>query len=74
MDGTGDVCDNLNIITTNTTVSKNMTSLGNLIVQNNALLTINSAVVITIQSGNSIIIESGSGVLIKSGGALNIIS
>jgi len=71
-DDIGDVCDTLNVITVNTIVSSNFTSLGNLIVQGNSLLTINSGVTVTIQSGSNITIESGSGVLIKSGGTLNV--
>jgi sugar lactone lactonase YvrE len=73
-DGSGDVCDSLNEITSDTIVSSSVTILGNLIVQNNSLLTINSGVTVTIPSGSNITIESGSGVLIKSGGTLNIVS
>jgi len=71
-DDIGDVCDTLNVITVDTTVSSNFTSLGNLIVQSNSLLTINSGVTVTIISGSNITIESGSGVLIKSGGTLSV--
>jgi len=73
-DGQGDVCDTLNVITVDTIVSSNFTSLGNLVVQSNSLLTINSGVTVTIQSGSNITIESGSGVLIESGGTLNVIA
>jgi len=71
-DGIGDVCDTLNVITTDTTVSSDFTSLGNLVVQNNSHLTINSGVTVTIQSGNNITIQSGSMVWIKSGGTLQV--
>jgi len=73
-DGIGDVCDNLNVITTDTIVSSSVTSLGNLAVQNNSLLTINSGVTVTIQSGSNLTIQSGSGVLIKSGATLDVLS
>jgi len=71
-DGTGDACDTLNVITSDTTVFNDFTSLGNLIVQGNSLLTINSGVIVIISSDSNITIESGSGVLIKSGGGLQI--
>jgi len=73
-DGQGDVCDTLNVITVDTIVSSDVTSLGNLVVQNSSLLTINSGVTVTIPSGSNITIQSGSGVLIKSGGTLNVIA
>jgi len=72
VDSKGDACDVLNVITVDTIVSSDFTSLGNLIVQGNSLLTINSGVTVTIQSGSNITIQSGSGVLIKSGGTLQI--
>jgi tripartite motif-containing protein 71 len=73
-DGTGDLCDTLNVISTNRVITNEFTSLGDFVVQNNSLLTINSGVTVTIPSGSNITIESGSGVLIKSGGILNILS
>jgi M6 family metalloprotease-like protein len=73
-DGIGDVCDSLNVITADTIVSSNVTSLGNLVVQNNSLLTINPGVSVTVPSGSNLSIESGSGVLIKDGGTLNILT
>jgi len=72
MDTAGDLCDTFNVIKVDTIVSSDFTSLGNLIVQDNSLLTIQSGVTVTIQSGNNITIESGSGVLIKSGGTLQV--
>jgi len=71
-DDMGDACDDLNVITVDTIVSSDFTSLGNLIIQDNSLLTINSGITVTIQSGSNITIQSGSGVLIKSGGTLQI--
>jgi sugar lactone lactonase YvrE len=73
-DGIGDACDNLNLITSNKTVTSNFSSLGDIIVQNGVLLTINPGVMVTIPSGSNITIESGGGVLIKSGGSLKILS
>ena len=72
MDGIGDVCDVLTVITVDTVVSSNFTSLGTLFVQGNSLLTINSGVTVTISAGNNLTIQFGSGVLIKSGGTLQI--
>jgi len=71
-DDIGDACDDLNVISVDTIVSSDFTSLGNLIIQDNSLLTINSGITVTIQSGSNITIQSGSGVLIKSGGTLQI--
>jgi len=71
-DGIGDACDTLNVITTDTTVSSDFTSLGNLVVKGNSHLTINSGVTVTIPSGSNITIEFGSGVWIKAGGTLQV--
>ena len=71
-DSIGDACDPLTVITTDTIVSSDFTSLGNVIVQGNSHLTINSGVTLTILSGNNITIEFGSGVWIISGGTLQI--
>jgi len=68
----GDACDVFNAINVDTIVSSDSTLIGNLIVQGNSLLTINSGVTVTIPSGSNITIQSGSGVLIKSGGTLQI--
>ena len=73
-DGTGDVCDSSNVITGNTVATTNHTLIGNLLVQNNSVLTINSGVTITIPAGSNITIQPGSGVLIKNGGTLIILS
>jgi hypothetical protein len=73
-DGAGDACDSLNVIAAPTTATVNHTLIGNLIVQNSSLLTINSGVTVTIPSGSNITIQSGSGVLIKSGGTLQVLS
>lgn len=72
-DTVGDACDNLNVITSNKTVTSNFTSLGNILIQNDALLTINSGITVTIPSGSNISIGPGSGVLVKSGGILEIL-
>ena len=45
---------------------------GNVIVQDNSVLTIPASLSLTIPSGSNITIEHGSGVLIKSGGSLQI--
>ncbi len=71
-DGIGDACDALNVIAVDTIVSSDFASLGNLIVQGNSVLTINSGVTVTIHPGSNITIEFGSGVLIKDGGTLQV--
>jgi len=71
-DGTGDACDDTFNISTDTVLSGNFVSPGNLVVENNSLLTINSGVTVTIQSGNNVTIKAGSGILIKAGGTLQI--
>jgi M6 family metalloprotease-like protein len=73
-DGSGDACDSINVISAPTTATVNHTLIGNLIVQNSSLLTINAGVTMTIPSGSNITIQSGSGVLIKSGGTLDVLS
>ena len=71
-DNIGDVCDNLNLVSTDTVISSDFTSFGDLKIDSNSLLTIQSGVTVTISSGNNITIQSGSGVLIKDGGTLQI--
>jgi len=71
-DTAGDLCDTFNVIKVDTIVSSDFTSLGNLIVQDNSRLTIQSGVTVTIQSDNNITIKAGSEVLIKSDGALQV--
>jgi len=73
-DGIGDACDDTFNISTDTVFSSNFVSPGNLVVENNSLLTINSGVTVTIPSGSNITIEFGSGVLIKLGGTLKVLS
>jgi len=73
-DDMGDVCDILNLIITDTIVSSDFTSFGNMSVQNNSLLTINSGVTVAVPPGSNITIQSGSGVLIKDGGTLQVIA
>ena len=71
-DGIGDACDDTFNISTDTVLISNFVSPGNLVVENNSLLTINSGVTVTIPSGSNITIQFGSGVLIKDGGTLNV--
>jgi len=69
-DGVGDLCDVVNIITSDVTLSVNTISLGNVIVQNNAVLTI-EGITLDINLGTfSLTVKSGGGVLIKSGGTI----
>ncbi len=70
-DGIGDSCDTINIINSDTTLSANTVSLGNVIVQNNSVLTIPSGVTLDIDFANfNLTVKSGSGVLIKAGGTI----
>lgn len=73
-DGLGDACDSVNVITGDITLTNDHTLIGNFLVQNNSVLTINPGVTVTIPSGSNLTIQSGSGVLIKSGGTLNVLS
>ncbi|MDH3278261.1 MAG: 6-bladed beta-propeller [Nitrosopumilus sp.] len=72
-DGIPDFMDSDNIITTSTITTASHV-VGNVTVQNGAILTISNGNSLTITSGNNITIVSGGGVLIKSGGSLQIIS
>ncbi len=70
-DGIGDSCDTINIINSDTTLSANTASLGNVIVQNNSVLTIPSGITLDIDFMQfNLTVESGSGVLIKAGGKI----
>jgi len=63
------------IIESSCTLSLNTTINGNVVIQNNSVLTIPSSVTLEIDFLNhNLTIESGSGVLIKSGGSLQILS
>jgi hypothetical protein len=70
-DGTPDFLDIENIITSSTTITSSHT-VGNVTIQNGAVVTIPSGLGITITPGNNLTIQSGGGVLIKSGGNLQI--
>jgi len=74
LDGIPDIMDTTNIINSSITLSDSHVVIGNVMIQNGALLTIPAGESLTIPSGNNITIESGGGVLIKSGGVLQIIS
>jgi hypothetical protein len=71
-DGTGDACDLENRITSDVTLTQSTTSLGNVIVQGGAVLTINAGVDLDIDFiSNNLFVTSGSGVLIKSGASIS---
>ena len=59
-------------LVSNCLLSSSVTLSGNLVLQNNSVLTIPSEVALTISSGNSLTIELESGIYIKSGGTLNV--
>ncbi len=71
-DTVGNACDGLTLITSDTSVTADATSLGDVLIQNNSLLTIELGFTLTINS--SLIVESGSGALIKSGGTIIIVA
>jgi hypothetical protein len=71
-DDIGDVCDNVNLVSTDTVILNDFTSFGDLRIESNSLLMIQSGVTITILPGSNITIQSGSGILIKSGGAIQV--
>jgi hypothetical protein len=60
------------IVTFDCTMIQSKVAPGNIIVQNNAVITIQDGVTLTIALGNNITIEFGSGVLIKDGGNLQV--
>jgi hypothetical protein len=70
IDGIGDLCDTLTVITVDTVISSNFTSIGNFVVQGNSTVTVQPGITVIILSGNNLTIESGSGVQINSGGTL----
>jgi len=70
-DGTGDACDSINIITSDTSLSASTISLGNVLIQNNSVLTVPSGIILDINFASfNLTIESGSSVLIESGGKI----
>jgi len=81
-DGVPDGCDTIAVlcsppvsgdwtITSSCTLSSNAVAPGNVIVQNNSVLTIPSGLTLDIDFvNNHLLVESGSGVLIKAGGSL----
>ena len=71
-DGLPDTCDGTFNISTDTVLSSDFVVPGNLLVENNSVLTINPGVTVTIPPGSNLSIKSGSGVLIKDGGTLQI--
>jgi subtilisin family serine protease len=60
------------IVTSSCSVIENSLVHGNLIVQNNSVLTIPDGVKVTINSGNNLTVKHQSGVLIKNGGTLQV--
>ena len=71
IDGIGDACDGTNLITSDTSVTADVTSLGDVIVSNNSLLTVEPGFTLTINS--DLIVEDGSGALIKNGSTVLIV-
>ena len=71
-DGTPDSSDPINVITSDTTLTTNHTVIGNVIVQDNVVLTIPDGLTLSIPSGSNITIQLGGGVLIEFGGTLQL--
>jgi len=71
-DGTGDACDLENRITSDVTLTQSTTSLGDVIVQGGAVLTVNGGVNLDIDfTTNNLFVTSGSGVLVKAGASIS---
>ena len=71
-DGTGDACDLENRITSDVTLTQSTTSLGDVIVQGGAVLTVNAGVNLDIDfTSNNLFVTSGSGVLVKAGASIS---
>jgi len=71
-DSMGDACDDENRITTDVTLTQSTTSLGDVIVQGGAVLTVNSGVNLDIDfTSNNLFVTSGSGVLVKAGASIS---
>ena len=62
------------VVTSSCEMTANATSSGNVIIQNDSVLTIPDGITLTIPSGFGLSIISGSGVLIQLGGTVIIIS
>jgi len=72
LDGMGDVCDTSNLITSDTSVTADVISLGAVIVSNNSLLTVEPGFTLTINS--YLMVEDESGVLVKNGATAEIVA
>jgi hypothetical protein len=71
-DNTGDACDLENRITSDVTLTQSTTSLGNVIVQGGAVLTVNAGVDLDIDfTSNSLLVTSGSTVWVKAGASIS---
>jgi subtilisin family serine protease len=71
-DNIGDVCDDVNIISTNTLMQTDSVLIGDLIVQDNSVLTIQSGKLGIDLSNYKILVKSGSGLLIRAGSSITI--
>jgi hypothetical protein len=71
-DGTGDACDFENRITSDVTLTQSTTSLGDVIVQGGAVLTVNAGVNLDMDfTSNKLLVTSGSTVLVKAGASIS---
>ena len=70
-DGIPDTIDTENVITSSTTISSSHI-VGNVTIQNGAILTIPNGLSVTITAGNNITVELGGGILVQMGGTLQI--
>ncbi|MFQ5440877.1 MAG: Calx-beta domain-containing protein [Nitrosopumilaceae archaeon] len=73
-DGIPDFLDNENILNSSRTLGTSHTVIGNVIIQNGAVLIIPNGQSLTIPSTSNIIVLSGGGVLIQTGGTLILVS
>jgi hypothetical protein len=71
-DGTGDACDLENRITSDVTLTQNTVSLGDVIVQGGAVLTVNAGVNLDMDfTTNKLLVTSGSTVWVKAGASIS---
>jgi hypothetical protein len=72
MDGLGNACDILNEITQSMLVTSNQSLIGDLIIDNNSVLTLSNNSVINIPPGSKLLVKSQSGFKIIAGSSFTI--
>ena len=62
------------VLSTSCTLPTGSTAAGDVIIQNNSVLTIPNGIVLTVPAGSNLSVTTGSGVLIQIGGSVIVIS